>query len=130
MATALNIVRRALRVAHAIDADEPPEAEASADALEILNAMLADWHEAEIGLPEYALATVNTTTVLDAADREAVALQLALRIAGEYGTQVSPLDMESAERTFSRLRLRYFQPGVMTSDLPSPHVGFNIETGE
>jgi hypothetical protein len=129
MATALNIVRRALRVAHAIDADESPEAEATEDALDILNGLLAEWHEAEIGLPEYVLATINTTTVLDAADREAVALQLALRIAGEYGTQVSPLDMQSASDSFARLRLRYFQPRAVATDLPSPRVGFNIETG-
>lgn len=130
MATGFTIVRRALKIAGVIDANEAPQAEEAADALEALNAMLAEWHEAEIGLPDYSIASGDTFAG-DAADAEAVAYQLAERLAPEYGRELSPLTMKASGEAMSRLRLRYFQPGqVSFAELPSPYQGFDINTGE
>jgi hypothetical protein len=130
MATANDIVRRALRACGVLDAHAETPAREGTDALGVLNALLAEWYEAEVGLPEYTLAALTTTTVLDAADREAVALQLAKRIAGEYGYAISPQDEANAISAWSRLALRYFQPTPAITDLPSPAYRFNVETGE
>ena len=120
MATAYQIVRRALKLATVIDAQEAIDANDSADALETLNGLLAEWHVAEIGLPDYSLATLQTELASDAADRDALAYALAERIAPEYGKELSPLIMKAAMESMSRLRLRYFQPGRTDySELPA-----------
>lgn len=129
MATALDIIKRALRIAKVIDAAETPEAEDAQDALTTLNAILAEWHSADIGLPDYSLASLTTELASDAADREAVAYQLALRVVGEYGTQMAATDMDLAEKTMARLRLRYFQPRRVDPALPSTRHAYDIENG-
>ena len=132
MATAYQIVRRALKLATVIDAQESIDANDAADALESLNGLLAEWHFAGIGLPDYSLATLETELSSDAADRDALAYALAERIAPEYGKELSPLIMKSASESMSRLRLRYFQPGkTRFAELPGAcRQSFNIETGE
>lgn len=129
--TAIQIIGRALRLIGVIDANEAIEANIAQDALETLNGMLAEWHEAQIGLPDYSLATVTDTLATDAADREAIAYQLAIRVAPEYGRSLSPEAAVIAESSMARLRLRYFQPGTSDlSELPSRVTTFNIETGD
>lgn len=116
MATASDIIRRSLRLLRVIDAHEALDATDAQDALETLNAMLAEWHEAGIGLPDYSLATLATELGSDVADREAVAYQLALRLGGEYGKSLMPADLVTAERCLFRLRSRYLQT---SSPIPS-----------
>lgn len=128
--TAEDIIKRALRLCRVVDAYTAVEPNDAADALGTLNAMLAEWHEAEIGLPDYSLASLTTELASDAADREAIAYQLAARLAPEYGAQLSPMVAEVAAGTMARLRLRYFQPGCVDFDqLPSNRAYFNIEIG-
>lgn len=120
MPTAISIVRRAMRLCRVLDANEAPSADEAQDALDILNAMLAEWHEAQIGVPDYAFTDLTTELASDVADREAIAYQLAARIAPEYGKDLPPLVAAVAESALSRLRLRYFQPGTTDfSELPS-----------
>lgn len=125
--TALSIIKRALRLARVIDAHTAMDANDAADALETLNAMLAEWHEAEIGLPDYSFSSLTDELASDAADREAIAYQLAARLAPEYGVSLSQETAAVAEGTMQRLRLRYFQPGCTDySDLPRYCVTYNI----
>jgi hypothetical protein len=129
--TAGDIIKRALRLARVIDAHTVMDANDAADALETLNAMLAEWHEAEIGLPDYSFTGLKDELASDAADREAIAYQLAARLAPEYGVELSTVVAAVAEGTMSRVRLRYFQPGCVDfSQLPGRCHAFNIETGE
>jgi len=124
MATAQKIINRALRIANVLDASAATPAQDSIDALETLNALLAEMHAAEIGLPDYEFATLGTEVASDAADREALAYQLAVRLAPEYGVQLSALVAAAAGESMSRLRLRYFQPGKTNfSELPSAQQG-------
>lgn len=129
MATAQTIINRALRLAKVIDSQGAADSSEAQDALDVLNAMLAEWHEAEVGLPEYSLADLTTALATDAADTEAIAHALAMRLSGEYGTEMSPITVEIANSTMARLRLRYFQPGVISSDLPWPQQNYDIEAG-
>ena len=129
MTTALKVIARALRLCKVLDAGEAVEAEDSADALDVLNAMLAEWHFAEIGLPDYSLALTDTLAS-DAADREAIAYQLAIRLAPEYGAELSSAAAMIASETMGRLRLRYFQPGVVDfSELPRATSRFTLSSG-
>ena len=111
--TAGDIIKRALRLCRVVDAHTPMDANDAADALETLNAVLAEWHEAEIGVPDYSLATLETDLASDAADREAIAYELALRLAPEYGVALSAETAAAGQAATSRLRLRYFQPGCV-----------------
>lgn len=126
--TANGIILRALRIIS--NPGFGPDAVSFTGALGTLNALLAEWHEAGIGLPDYSFANLADSLASDAADRDAIAYQLAIRLAPEYGTELSGTAMQSASESMSRMRLRYFQPGVIVTDLPSTRCGFNIETGE
>jgi hypothetical protein len=106
------------------------EAIDAADSLDTLNAMLAEWHAAGIGLPDYSIGTLETELATDAADKEAIAYSLALRLAPEYGIQLPAEFGAVAESAMGRMRLRYFQPGEATNDLPTDTACFDIETGE
>lgn len=118
MATALQIINRATRLLGVKDAVENLEGEVSSDCFDVLNAMLAEWYEADIGVPDYSFATLSTDLASDAADSEAIAYQLALRIAPEFEVTPSARMERSAEEAMGRLRLRYFQPGTAVVDLP------------
>lgn len=107
MATANEIVSRALRLLGVIASGETIEASTGADALSVLNALLAEMHEAGIGLPDYSFTGLADTLASDAADQEALAYQLAIRIAPEYGLNPTPAQMAMANESKFRLRSRY-----------------------
>lgn len=108
--TASDIIRRALRLIGVLDAQTSIEAVDYADALDTLNAMLAEWHESGMGLPDYKFSSITDPISTDAADREAVAYSLALRLAPEYGINISPALVAAGQVTLFRMRSRYFSP--------------------
>lgn len=131
MATALQIVRRALLLCKVIDASAAVPALDGQDGLDRLNVLLAEMHAADIGLPDYSFASLSDVLASDAADREALSYALALRSAPEYGKELSPEVAAAGQESYTRLRLRYFVPGTADlSELPSAQVAFNINTGE
>lgn len=115
MATALQIITRALVKRQALAAGQQASAEDAADALYELTSMLAEWHVAQIGLPQYTPGNLTTQTDFDDADRAAVEGQLAKRLT-DYGLPLSDEAVQMADEAFARLRLRYFQPGVQNFD--------------
>ncbi|MET3929575.1 hypothetical protein ABIE51_001462 [Lysobacter sp. OAE881] len=133
MATALILVRRALRLATIIAASETPDAATIQDALSVLNSILAEMHDAGIGIPDYSVANEASTLTMGDGDVEAVAYQLAARIMPEYGMEIPPTVAAGAADSMSRLRAKYFQPGK--SDLGELPVatgwgyGWNVESG-
>jgi hypothetical protein len=134
MATALILVRRALRLAKVIASGETPRAATVQDALSVLNSMLAEWHDAGIGVPDYRIASEAVTLTMGDGDVEAVAHQLAIRILAEYGRDPSVTLAANAADTMTRLRAKYFQPGKSDlGELPVPTGwggGWNVETGD
>lgn len=129
--TASQIIRRALRILTVLDSQTAMDANDAQDALETLNAVLAEWHEANIGLPDYTLSNLTDELASDAADREALSYELAARLAPEYGRSLPPEAAAIGMAAMSRLRLRYFQPGTTSfRELPTDNWQFNIETGE
>lgn len=118
MATAIQIIRRALRLARVLDVGEAVEASDAQDALAALNTMLAEWYEDGVGLPQFVAETLDGDLTMSTADVEAVAHQLAVRLAPEYGAELSPLTLANAASTMNLLRLRYHQPGSAIVELP------------
>lgn len=121
------IILRALRILP--DPARLPDGVDLAGGLATLNALLAEWHEAGIGLPDYTFATLAATPVSDAADRDAIAYQLAQRLAPEYGVSLPPEAVVAANEAMGRLRLRYFQPGEVATDLPGQRNNARFEFG-
>lgn len=107
MATAIQIISRALRLCGVLDAAQAADANDAQDALETMNAMLAEWHESDMGLPDYEFATLTAEQDTDIADRDAIAYQLAIRIAPEYGVDLKPLVIAQARDSLFRMRSRY-----------------------
>src|SRR5690349_2156535 len=52
--TAGDIIKRALRICRVADSNTALNENDAADALGTLNGMIAEWHEADIGLPDYS----------------------------------------------------------------------------
>lgn len=130
MPTAQNIIDRALRILRVTDASTDTNMEDSTTALDALNVLLAEWHVAQIGVPDYVLENLTTQSNSDAADRDAMAYQLAIRLAPEYAVELSPSAQVAAAESFSRLRLRYFQPGNADfNELPRDNWLFDIQNG-
>lgn len=127
---AIDLIGRALRLLSVADANESPDAPMYQDALSVLNVMLAEWTQADIGQTDAAFATLQST-VAEQADSDAIAYQLALRLAPEYGIDVAPRILDAAEVAMNRLRLRYFEQGEISFlELPSTVQPFDIVTGE
>lgn len=124
---AQDVIRRALRICGVIASGETPQASDVSDALGTFNALLAEWHEADIGIPDYTVETESSTMTTDLADRDAMAYQLALRIGPEYGYEPSPSQVAEGEVAWVRLCLRYFQPGRVDAALPSSSHRYYIE---
>ena len=73
---AIDLIGRALRLLSVADANESPDAPMYQDALSVLNVMLAEWTQADIGQTDAAFATLQST-VAEQADSDAIAYQLA-----------------------------------------------------
>ena len=128
--TAGDIIKRALRICRVADSNSALDENDAADALTTLNGMIAEWHEADIGLPDYSFDSLTDELASDAADRDAIAYQLAVRLAPEYGESLPVEAISLSEGAMGRLRLRYFQPGRSDfSELPNHCRYYNIEVG-
>jgi hypothetical protein len=124
---AQDVIRRALRICGVIASGETPEASDVADALDTFNVLLAEWHEADIGIPDYTVETESSTMTTDLADRDALAYKLALRIGPEYGYEPSPSQMMEGDAAWARLALRYFQPKQVDAALPTSANRYHID---
>lgn len=119
--TALELIRRSLKLLGVVDANEAPEAEDAQDALDLLNAMFAEWRGAGLMITDFEVSTPATELTISIADKEAVAHQLAKRMAPEYGVSLSAEFVSSADESWRRLEHRYFQPGRTSfRELPVP----------
>lgn len=132
MSTGLDLIYRTFRLLRIKQTGQTPAAEETADALSVLNALLAELYGSDINVPDYTV-TLAGDLHSDAADFEALAYMLAVRIAPEY-PHCLPLSAEfvkAAGESESRLRLRYFQPGTVDfRELPSAaDRTFDIENG-
>lgn len=117
MATALDVITRALRKLRQLDVGEEPTAEEAEDALSDLNDMLAEWAIDGIDL---ALIDLELSDDIDLPrdHMAAIVLSLAERLGGEYGSELSPIDANSVERRRAILRAYHFTIADLRDDNP------------
>lgn len=126
---AQDVIARALRIVGVTASGEAAPGSDANDALSVFNALLAEWSEAGIGIPDASVASAFTTMQATSADLDAMAYQLAFRIGPEYGFEPSPSQVAAGEQAFARLRLRYFTQGEQDfSELPGQRGSYNIDT--
>ena len=119
MATALDVIRRSMRLIGALAEGEVPTAEQAADGITALQAMLGDWETRGVRLGSVVDATLATFTTIPVPGTHlnALAFNLAVTIAPEYGradalTAIIP----QAERAFDALQAQYASVPIVNID--------------
>lgn len=109
MAVVLDVIKRSLRMIGVVAEGETPGAAQAEDALITLNGMLAGWEGVGIrlGVPELAL---TDTVPLPPSHDDAIAYNLALALATEYGNDLRPAVVAKAEEGMAALRSMYSVP--------------------
>jgi hypothetical protein len=103
MATANEIIRRALRVAKVLGAGQTPSGEDIADCLTILNQMLYSWGRQGVNFNLATLVDSDTLNVPDDA-LMGITYSLAATLSPEYGVNVDPYVAAVADSEFRRLQ--------------------------
>jgi hypothetical protein len=128
VATAHDVITRALRTIGALAAGETADADDAQDALLVLNQMLAGWEIEGIrmGLPTLALTDQIT---VPAQHIEGIVMALAVTLAQEYGRQISPGLMTRATRTRQALQMAYASIPDQRADLGYQQYGYRWRGG-
>lgn len=117
MATARDMVKRAMRARKVLSGGEEPTADELADGLDALNAMLFTWPITEgVHLQHVELSAGDTLDVPD--DHiQTIALSLAERLT-DYGGQMDPMDVVAADQGRTALRAMYFTVRDLSFEAP------------
>ena len=110
MATALDVVRRAMRLMGALAEGEMPTAEQLSDGLQSMQAMLGDWETRGVFLGGAVDTTYTgaTDVPVPVTHLNALAFNLAVTMAPEYGRQDAlQAVLPQAERAFLALQAQY-----------------------
>lgn len=138
MSTNLQVITDALRGLNVIDETETPSAEQGVHCLRQMNQMLAQWKEVDgIDLGYFEQSSTAATCPIPAWAEMGVAGKLALRVASDYGAEVSMGTAAKADDGYSailRVLINQKLEGADMSHLPqgTGHYGsgYNILTGE
>lgn len=126
MSTVSTITRRALRLLNVLDANEAPEAEQSDDAIAALNAMCRRWEANGMAMGWNDVANPADVMPSPAEADEAIAYNLALRLAPEYQAQPSAAVITFASDGLAALRRDRLveMPPESCTDLPAGQGGY------
>lgn len=113
--TARDVIKRALRRLEVIAAGEEPTAEEARDALLELNAMMIGFAREGIA---YSHTTLALSDVLNMDDGLSIFVSnmLTEKLAGEYGRQLTPVQMQEADMGRRMLQAAYYTPETATID--------------
>lgn len=100
---AIQLIDDALIKAGVLEADESADADQGRSALRELNRMAAGWEQRGILTGYSQLSTTDAEVTIPVSAEEGVIYSLALRLAGEYGTQISPVVAGVAQVAVHRL---------------------------
>lgn len=132
MALVSVIVNRALRLLSVLDVNSAPEAEDEQTAIAALNAMCTRWEANGLAMGWRNVSAPDDTLPAPDEAHEALAYNLALRLAPEYGKTGDHIALDAREflADFRRDAL-VSRPLVQCSDLPRGLNGYwNIYTDE
>lgn len=103
MATNLDVITTAYRLANIINEREVLNATKSATGLELLNDMMSDWEQDGIELGYFPQTSLAGTIPIEDDDLRGVKYNLARGVAGFNGVDTPPETMRIAELTMARL---------------------------
>lgn len=119
MATALDVIRRSMRLIGALAEGEVPTSEQASDALDALQAMLGEWETRGVRLGSVVDTTYGTadSVYVPVTHLQALAFNLAVVIAPEYGAadRLSAV-LPQAERAFDALHAQYLKVPIVGVD--------------
>lgn len=130
MSTGTSIIERAHRLIGTKAQGQTIAAERTAASLEALNAMLTRWEADGVALGFSALSAATATMPIPAEADEAVAYNLAVMIAPEYG-KVAPPDVQAiAANGYNALLRDVIKPEPVRLDAPCSEVSgsYDIQT--
>lgn len=106
MATAQDLITRALRKGHVVANGETPATEVLAAALDTFNDLLESWRDAGIDLGLGTL-TLATTVAVDAGSTRAIVYNLAVELANDEHVSVPPKTQQFADESKAALAGRF-----------------------
>ena len=106
MSNVANLINRSLKLINALEEGESPSNEMQADALDSLNDMLNAWNDKGIGVDAGDL-TLTEDFPVDGNERRAIRYNLAVELAPEYGSNVSPFVYETAKDSYRWMQAKY-----------------------
>lgn len=115
--TALDVIKAALRKLRVLPSGGTPTAAETADCLDALNDMLSSWAISGIDLAPVTLASGDSIDVPDD-HLEALKANLALRIADDFGAQITPTLVAQAAQSHSALLGYHFSATDLSDDNP------------
>lgn len=115
--TALQVITAALKRLKVLRSGGSPTASETADCLESLNDMLAEWR---IGGPDLTPVTLASGDIIDVPGDHVQALKLclALRVADMFGAQPTPLLVMQAREGFNAITAYHFAMRDLDADNP------------
>jgi hypothetical protein len=119
MATARDVVQRALRIISVVAIDEPATAEMSDNTLQALNAMLKGWkaHGVDVNHDtDYRLSSTFETTTLTDQYEDAVTFCLAKKIAPEFSVSLTAEAARDAMDGWSIIQANFLTSEDLTFD--------------
>lgn len=119
MATARDVVQRALRIIGVVAIDEPATAEMSANTLEALNAMLKGWEAHGVDVnhdTDYTLSSTFETATLTSKYEDAVTYCLTKKIAPEFGVSLSAEAARDAMNGWAIIQANFLTSKDLTFD--------------
>ena len=120
MATAQEMINRALRMTGVLADGETATAAQSVDALNVLNEMLYAWRDRGVDLGHSELELGDTIPYQD--DHLAcIRYSLAVEISGDFGRPASQDIQYRQQQLFLALQAQYCNPPMMATDFPQSH---------
>ena len=131
MATNLDVITDALRLANIINETETPSAAQGASGMTLLNDLMSDWEEDGIELGYYPQTSQAGTIPIADKHLRGTKYNLARGVAAAYGVDLPGETVRIAELTFARLAKSTTE--TFTTDFSHMPMGgrgrFNINTG-
>jgi len=112
MTTALDVVNRVAKTSKILAAGEALAAEDAQDILDSLNEMLHSWELEGIALGHSDMELTDDVYLPDSMLR-AIRWNLSLEISGEYGIDITPIQMGFADAGKRAIQAYYGNPGTL-----------------
>lgn len=130
--TVNDVLTQSLKEIRVIRATQTISADQLQDGIKTLNQMMSDWQADGIELGWYPVTGGSDTLRIEAENDAAVMFNLSVELAGQYGANLQPSTIASANRKFTRLEKSTTE--IVESDIDHLPRGredpYNINTDE